>query len=190
MKLFLAGVILSAASSVAYADQFNQGDFQLMKTAANVHQGFYMSLSTIPPFEGGVNTGYLFNPHFGLEAGVDAAWGFDILQMSDVEIYHLEAKSIVALGSRFELFGKLGLGYIVGTSQTIPLPPYIPSCTQTSSTFGLAFGAGLGFSFTPRWVLSVEGNGIVNPKTGILKGGVGVIPTIGITHYLRAKFPD
>src|SRR3990167_2064128 len=182
MKLFLAGVILSVISSVVYAEQFNQGDFQSMQTEANVHQGLYMSLSTIPPFEGGFNTGYLFNPHFGLEAGVDAAWDFDVLEMDDLEIYHLDAKGMVQLGSRFELFGKLGLGYIVGTGTTLAVPPYIPSYTQTSSCFGLAFGAGLGFSFTPRWVMTIEGNGAVYPKTGILNGGVGVLPTIGITH--------
>ncbi|MCX7126024.1 MAG: outer membrane beta-barrel protein [Gammaproteobacteria bacterium] len=182
-NVFLATVILSATSNIVYADHFNQDDLQSMQSAPNLHQRFYMSLNVLPVFAGGFYTGYLFTPSFGLEAGIDDIWVPDFLGIDDAMIVHLDAKGILPLGSRFELFGKFGLGYLQGNEEIGAIPPYLPSYTVTSSCFGLAFGAGLGFSFTPRWVATIEANGIVYPHNSVLEGNVIAIPTIGITHY-------
>ncbi|MCX7121932.1 MAG: outer membrane beta-barrel protein [Gammaproteobacteria bacterium] len=181
--VFFAGAIFLTASSAAYADQSNADSFQSMKSAPNLHQGFYMSLNVLPPFAGGLYAGYLFTPNWGLEAGADYIWAPDFLAIDDVWMAHLDVKGIVPLSTRFELFGKLGVGYVQGSEEIEAIPPFLPAYTQTSGTLGLAFGGGIGFSFTPRWVATLEGSGMVFPKTSTLVGGIAAIPTIGIIHY-------
>ena len=142
------------------------------------HSGFYMSLNTIPPVTAGLYAGYMMTTYWGVEAGVDAVWGFDLFCEGSGEIYHLDVKGVLPLGSRAELFGKLGVGVIHAEENDDLLEN-----TESSTGVGATFGLGFGYDFTPTWVATAELNGIAHQKSPVLNGTFSFIPTIGITHY-------
>lgn len=146
----------------------------------NLHHGFYISPRILPPVAGGFDIGYLFTPYVGLDAGVDSLWGWAIFSIETVTMYHLGVKGILPLGSRFEFFGKLGLGLIHGREQD----NFLGFQSDTSSeSLGASIGGGMGYSFTPKWVGTLEANGMIYPKSAVLRGGIAVVPMIGFTHY-------
>src|SRR3990167_8998778 len=132
--VFLASTFCLAAVMTVDADDFQN---------YNQHQGFYVTGNTLPPIAGGLYAGYLYANNVGVEAGVDGVWGFDLIGTVDVAVYHLDFKKIVPIGSRGEIFGKIGLGLIHGTENHGSDSSLFPE--QSSESLGAAFGAGAGY---------------------------------------------
>lgn len=148
----------------------------------NTTTGMFASLGGIPPVIGQVVIGYQFTPNWGVQLGAEGIWGtISGFDLDTVGIYDAAIRGILPLGTRFQLYGKIGLGIIHG-EQVFTNPFTGNVYTDISESVGPTFALGLGFCFSPHWMLSIEGNGIYSTGSSLLRDGFKTLPLITITY--------
>lgn len=176
-------VVLSAFLTNTYAQSA-----ATHSNTTNNSTGFFVSLNALPIFAGGVDLGYLFTQHFGVQAGVFGFWststGFDL---ENATIYDIAMRGVLPVGDHAEFFGKLGVGVISATENLYN--PFVPNqilATWTAQSFGPTYALGFGYCFTKHWMASIQGTGIYSTGSQLIRSGFKIIPTVGVTYTFNS----
>ncbi len=114
----------------------------------------------VGPVGWAVNGGYQFSPHFAVEGGyMGASEGFSIFDAA--------LKGIIPVCNRFNLFGKLGAGYLAS----------INNSHHDNGQTGPFLGVGAGYSITPNLDFNVQLSGLT---WGVIN--VGLVST-GLSYH-------
>jgi len=107
-----------------------------------------------------VNGGYQFNRYFALEGGY-TYYGHSV-NMVDVA-----AKGIIPITNRFNIFGKIGPGYLFTTG------------SNSGSTAALFGGIGAAYALTPSLDINIQGAGATE---GFFSFGLA---SLGLTYHFQ-----
>ena len=145
MKKIL-GIILFSVTVASYATNNSYGGTDSVYVDANI--GINTSNNNLGL---NANVGYLFNRYYGVEAGLT---GSDNYFMYDAAV-----KGVLPLSNLVNLYGKLGAG----------VNNY--SGTNSPTTVGLLYGAGVGFNIAHNWELHVEDYTVTGANPNFLMFG-------------------
>lgn len=134
----------------------------------NTPTGVYFGINTLIVSWGAV-LGDMFTPHFGLEAGASTSW----LLFGTDAIYYLSAKGVLPMGERGQFFAKLGVGAVNSTMLF----------NSNTARVGPTYGIGFGYSFSRKWLGSIELNGIYAGLSGDSHSQFISMPTVGLSYY-------
>jgi hypothetical protein len=172
LKLLIT-ITFATSSSMIFAD-----------TGSGVYFDVGAGFSDVSPLPNkgaaiGADVGYLFNPYYGLELGVNVMpstqWNNNLL--NSYNVYNIALRGQLPLGKIFSLYGKLGLGVassnwsgdFVSMNKDSCNGTY--QCTNSSATDLIGVGTfGISFKLNDKLSLYLENNNY-QPLTN--NGGFG-----------------
>ena len=143
-KIF--GIILLSVTVASYAANNSYGDSH--PVYVDINSGVNTSNNNLGL---NANVGYLFNRYYAVEAGLTGS--------DNYFLYDVAAKGILPLGSIVNLYGKLGVG----------VNNY--SGTNSPTTIGILYGAGVGFNIAHNWEIHVEDDTVTGANPNFLMFG-------------------